>query len=132
MAKHFTKSIFNTIIQAFYKEIRDNKGKLGEPNVVIYRYDKPDFTFNPRKDTKQANAVAKTHCSGLTSRAFSCMIESLTNCRGLVQNRQVKTHDHCSGHFQALCSLGAQPERKKNGCQKPCRTAAEPFSCFRS
>lgn len=52
MAKHFTKSIFNTIIQAFYKEIRDNKGKLGEPNVVIYRYDKPDFTFNPRKDMK--------------------------------------------------------------------------------
>ena len=55
MNKHFTKNTFTTIMQAFYEEIKDNKGKLGEPNVVVYRYDKPKFTFNPRKDMKVTN-----------------------------------------------------------------------------
>lgn len=49
---------FQIVMSAFYKEIKDKKGSLGEPNVVLYLNGAENVTFNPRKDMKVTkNAV---------------------------------------------------------------------------
>ncbi len=52
MNKNFTKNMFTTIMKAFYDEIKEKKGTMGDPNVVIYRYNGADIKFNPRKSMK--------------------------------------------------------------------------------
>lgn len=42
-----TKSQITTCIRAFYEEIRENKGKLGNPNVVLYRKNAAPVIYNP-------------------------------------------------------------------------------------
>lgn len=52
MNKNFTKNMFTTIMKAFYDEIKEKRGSMGNPNVVIYRYSGTDVKFNPRKELR--------------------------------------------------------------------------------
>lgn len=42
-----TKSQLATCIRAFYDEIKESKGNLGNPNVVLYRKNNSPVQYNP-------------------------------------------------------------------------------------
>lgn len=49
--KTFTKTSFTTCMQAFYEEIKNTK-ETGDPEIVLYLYNKNSVRFNPRGPMK--------------------------------------------------------------------------------